>query len=584
MLIDTGGGRLSSAGVDDVSRAVAHELRKRGINEHSRVLLTGENTQELILTLFALMECGVSVALVDRNTPAAQQAALAAGAGVDRVLTDNALPAAVLPAGTRQEILAELVAAARSGSHAAAEARTANGAEACEDAGSGAVGDAGYGARAGTAPLDFGRWFARDDALIVWSSGSTGTPKGIVRSGASVRANIARSADRMAYSAHDVLLPLLPFTHQYGLSMLLLWRRTGSTLVLQTSSRRVDRAVEAIAAHGVTVVDAVPATYLTLLNLVDGARTRVDALGSVRMWCVGGEPLGRELGERFARTVGSPLLDGYGSSEAGNIALAVHPDPRGCGRPLDGIEVVVLDEAGRPLPAGGTGEVVVRTPDFMTGLLGPGGSVLPVGREAYHTDDIGRLDAEGNLTVLGRKNAVHRNGHTLYPDSIADRAAACGAPVQVVPVQGDRDSRVHLVFFVADPSDRPAPEWRRSLAGCVAEHELPNRVVVLPEFPLNSTGKVDRQALLKCARSEIAQRERKGPHDPGEQRGVREYRKAQEERESVQPKIPQQPTRSPDETMRESVPDEVPLRETTPREKTVPGETMPRESMRGVLQ
>ncbi|MFB7559412.1 class I adenylate-forming enzyme family protein [Streptomyces brevispora] len=483
MLINAEGRRISSAGVDGACRAVARELRGRGINERSRVLLTGENTQEFILVLFALMECGASVALADRRIPADQQAALAVDAGVDRILTDNALPERA--GGIGQELLADLVGGAMAG---------------CEPSG-------GAAEAAEEGPLGFDRWFAREDALIVWSSGSTGAPKGIVRSGAAVRANIARTAARMAYRADDVLLPLLPFTHQYGLSMLLLWMQTGATLVLQTSSQRVDRALEAIAAYGVTVVDAVPAMYSTLLNLVDGARAGTNMIGSVRMWCVGGEPLGRELGERFVRTVGSPLLDGYGSSEAGNIALAVHPDPRGCGRPLDGIEVLVLDDAGREVPVGETGEVVVRTPDYMTGVLGPAGTLLRVERDAYRTDDIGCLDGAGNLTVLGRRDAVHRNGHTLYPDAIAARAGACGAPVRVVPVQGGRDDRVHLVFFVADAAGQPAAKWRRELAQCVAEHELPNRVVVLQEFPLNNTGKIDRRALREMALREISPRE-----------------------------------------------------------------------------
>lgn len=455
------------------------------MNEKSRVLLTGENSEEFILVLFALMECGVSVALADRRLPAAQQAALAAAAGADRILTDTRLP----DAATGQELLSDLVDAADADLADAGEPRY--------------TGDAG-GALPGPAGSE--RWFAREDALIVWSSGSTGAPKGIVRSGASVRANVERTADRMAYRSDDVLLPLLPFTHQYGLSMLLLWRLTGATLVLRTSSQRVDRALDAIRDQGVTVVDAVPATYTTLLNLVDGARAGKSDIGTVRMWCVGGEPLGRELDERFTRTVGSPLLDGYGSSEAGNIALAVHPSPRGSGRPLDGIGVRVLDDTGREVPTGETGEIVVRSPDYMTGLLGPGGVVLPVEREEYRTDDIGRLDADGNLTVLGRKDAVHRNGFTLYPDSIADRAGACGARVRVVAVQGGRDDRVQLVFFVADPTGRPAARWRRELARCVAEHERPNRVVVLREFPLNNTGKVDRRALRDMALLETASR------------------------------------------------------------------------------
>ncbi|MEV4561060.1 class I adenylate-forming enzyme family protein [Kitasatospora sp. NPDC049285] len=481
MLINTDGRRLTPTALDASAQAVAAELRRRGITPGERVLLTGANTGEFVLTLFALMELGVSIALADRRTPPAEVARLLTAAGARRLLTDAPLPDGVTDA--EQLTLDKVCAAAQAVPPSAA----ARGLE------------------------RFADWFAREDALVVWSSGSTGTPKGIVRSGASVRGNTERTGARMAYRADDVLLPLLPFTHQYGLSMLLLWQAAGCALVLQTSSQRVDAALTAIREHGVTVVDAVPATYHTLLNMLDSGRADAGGLSTVRLWCVGGEPLGQQLSARFADRIGLPLLDGYGSSEAGNIALAVLPDPVGCGRPLDGIAVRVVDDAGLPVGPGTIGEIVVRSPDYMTGLLGPGGEVRPVDRAEYRTDDIGRLDAVGNLTVLGRRAAVHRLGHTLYPDGIADRAGACGAQVQVVPVEpADQPGGAQLVFFVADPAERSPAHWRAAVSEHIAEHERPNRVVVLPEFPLNKTGKVDRQFLRKLAESAVARDGKKG--------------------------------------------------------------------------
>ncbi|MBY8852447.1 AMP-binding protein, partial [Saccharothrix sp. MB29] len=109
----------------------------------------------------------------------------------------------------------------------------------------------------GSTELDFTGWARRRDALVVWSSGSSGKPKGIVRSGESVLRNVERTQERMGYTGSDVLLPLLPFTHQYGLSMLLLWWNARATLVI-APSRRVDQALDVIARRRVTVVDAVP--------------------------------------------------------------------------------------------------------------------------------------------------------------------------------------------------------------------------------------------------------------------------------------------------------------------------------------
>ncbi|MEU3980908.1 fatty acid--CoA ligase family protein [Streptomyces sp. NPDC026672] len=471
MLIRADGRAGDRNEVERACRAAVRALRAHGVRPGDRVLLTGANTEEFVVALFALMEHGTSVALVDRGLPPRQRARRAEEAAAHWILTDTPQPHDAT--GPRTLPLTALTA----------------GTAADTDTGTDST------------PLSFRRWYERTDALIVWSSGSTGEPKGIVRSGSSVRDNIRRTADRMAYRADDVLLPLLPFTHQYGLSMLLLWWTTGCSLVLQPDSHRTDAALSAIRAHRVTVVDGVPATYQSLLRVARGA---TDSLAPVRMWCVGGEPLRPRLREEFARTTGLPLLDGYGSSEAGNIALAVPAHPEGCGRPLDGITVRAVDETGRTLAPGEVGEIVVRTPDHMTGLLGPHGTVRPVTGPEYRTGDLGRVAADGTVTVLGRRSAVHRLGHTLYPDAIADRAGVCGTPVRVVPVDGDDGARTRLVFFVADPADRDAAHWRRTFKDRLAEHEWPNRVVTLRAFPLTSTGKVDGTALRRLARAAVA--------------------------------------------------------------------------------
>lgn len=455
-------------------RTMVRVLRERGVREADRVVLSAGNSAAYVLTLLALMEMGVSIALLDRRLSQAQAAGLVAESGARWFLSDH---------DQREECLAE------TGADWIPLAETYA-----------AVGD--LGGQRGPAKLDFRRWAAREDALIVWSSGSSGTPKGIVRSGASVLENVRRTRRRMAYTSEDVLLPLLPFTHQYGMSMVLLWWESGATLAL-VPGWRVDLAMETIVRRRVTVVDAVPATYHTLLRLVDSRRGAAARMESVRMWCVGGEPLRDDLRRRFLARFGKPLLDGYGSSEAGNIALATPDNPVHSGLPLDGVSVAILDEGGTPLPAGEVGEVVVRTPDIMVGVLEPGGRVRPVDRRVYHTDDIGVLDERGNLRVIGRKSAVHRFGHTLYPEAIADKVSDCGAPIRVLPVE-DAERGTQLVFLVADPAEQPVAHWRRVINRLVAEYERPNRIVVLQDFPVNNNGKVDLRALQDVAASAVA--------------------------------------------------------------------------------
>jgi acyl-CoA synthetase (AMP-forming)/AMP-acid ligase II/acyl-CoA reductase-like NAD-dependent aldehyde dehydrogenase len=453
------------------TEGIVRALRRRGVSESDRVLLSTVNSDLAVLTILALMQLGVSIGLVDRGLSQTQFAHLVAESGARWFVSDH----------ERLDAAFDRVAAGWIRLGELPETSDGTGGE-----------------------LTFERWAGRQDGLIVWTSGSLGRPKGVVRTGESVLCNVARTQERMAYTAGDVLLPLLPFTHQYGLSMLMLWCQARASLILQPI-RRVDLALDAITRRGVTVVDAVPALYEGMLRMVGGGRADVARLGSVRMWCVGGEPLQDDLRSRFAEQLGKPLLDGYGSSEAGNIALTNPDNPVHCGRPLAGVTVRILDDAGLPVRSGEIGEVVVDTPDIMVGTLEPGGRVRHTHRPTYHTQDLGFLDAHGNVRVLGRKAAIHRFGNTLYPDAITAKVSACGVPVRVLPVENGRFG-TELVFVVADATGRPAAHWRRAFAGLLAEFEQPNKVLVLPEFPQHSNGKADLAALGEIAAAAIAPR------------------------------------------------------------------------------
>lgn len=349
---------------------------------------------------------------------------------------------------------------------------------------------------------DVAAWARRQDAAISWSSGTTGSPKGIVRSGRSILDNLALSAERMGYRPEDVFLPVLPYSHQYGLSLVLCWWLGGGTLVVYGPATRLDRALAVGVDHGLSIVDGAPSTYYSLLNLLDRRPALAKALEMVRAWCVGGAPLGRNLAARFHARTGRHLLDGYGATEVGNIALAPPADPVGCGTPLPGVIVEVHDDHGRPLPHGRLGELVVRSDGLMTGHLGNDGEIVPVSGPVHRTGDIGRLDDAGRVFPVGRKHAVHRDGHTLYPDHLAERAESAGARTEVVAVPDERlGSR--LVFVIADPDAHEPAHWKRLLRFALARYEQPDHIVVLPALPLTTTGKPNLAVLEKIAMTSL---------------------------------------------------------------------------------
>ncbi|MFF1698098.1 class I adenylate-forming enzyme family protein [Streptomyces sp. NPDC058257] len=462
--IFTGDSARTFAEFEQDTLRVAMVLRAEGIRPGDRVLLKAGNSAAWLNAFFALMHVGASIVLVDQQEHAKETARIVGRTRARLCLYDDDAP---VPADQDEAVyLYKLLVEA-----------------------------------AGLVPteqaLDFTAWCALPDGLIMWSSGSTGTPKGVVKNGGRFLENLRRNAAHMGHGPDDVLLPLLPFAHQYGLSMVLIAWLAKSSLIV-APYRRLDRAVLMGRQCGVTVIDATPATYRSILNLARRKAEVAAALGGVRMFCSGAAPLDPALSDQYGDFLGHPLLDSYGSTELGNIAFATIDDPVACGRVMDGLQLLVCDDDGNRLPAGELGEILVNTPDMMAGYLAEDGTIAPVEQGWYRTGDLGHLDADGNLFVAGRKLAVHRMGYTLYPEIIERKVAAAGCATKVIALP-DEARGAELVFFVEDPADRPTAHWRALIKDALPTYEHPNRIVVIDSFPLNRNGKPDRRALEQRA-------------------------------------------------------------------------------------
>jgi long-chain acyl-CoA synthetase len=450
-------GIVSAAQLRSGAVAAAGELAEWGVRPGDRVLVKADNSAAFTAALLGLVHLGASIMLVDGGETAAETHRRSVSARARWAVVDAPVdvgPATPIPLG-------------------------------------GLAGRAAASARRYNAPqLSTDRWASLDTALIAWSSGSTAQPKAIVKEGGTVLANLRRTAERMRYRPSDVLLPLLPFTHWYGMSLVFLAWMSDASLLL-TRYRQLPQVLDAARRYGPTVVDATPNTYQSLARLVVRRPESRGAFGTIRMWCVGGAPTGDVLRSAMRHVTDLPLLDGYGSTEAGNVALAT-PERATA---LPGICMRVEDDQGDELPRGQVGDVVLQTPDLMTGYLDDGGELRRLDGSWYRTGDIGHLDDGGNLFVVGRRSAVHRLGHTIHLEALERRAEAVGRPVCIVALNDERRG-CRLVFVVEDPDGRPASEWRHSICEAVPASERPNQVVVLPQLPVGRTGKVDRARLI----------------------------------------------------------------------------------------
>jgi len=227
---------------------------------------------------------------------------------------------------------------------------------------------------------------------------------------------------------------------------------------------------------------------------------------SLRYGICGAAPASAELLKKFEARFGFPLLEGYGLSE-GTCASTINPfdglrKVGTVGLPFTGQRIAIADPSGVHLPQGATGEVLVQGPNVMRGYLGkPEETAKTIVDGWLHTGDIGRIDEDGYLAIVGRlKEMIIRGGENIYPKEIEDvlfefpgvlEAAVIGVPHETL---GEI-----VVAYVA---------FRTGFAGTqegLSEHctdrltryKRPSTINIIDSLPKNAVGKVDKLRLRK---------------------------------------------------------------------------------------
>ncbi|QDH11031.1 acyl--CoA ligase [Nocardioides dongxiaopingii] len=457
----TPAGGTSFAEVERRALEHAAEVRDLGAAPGHRVALKAANSAEWLAWFLGLAHAGASIVLVDPRTPHALTARRLASTGADLLVTDEPgpWPGRILPV-------------------------RAGGRTTPTDDGAGATG-----------ALDLERWRVLPDALVMASGGSTGDPKPVAKSGTAFLANLEANIEAMGHRPDDVFWPILPMPHQYGLGMAMIAWRLDADLVL-CPAERIDVGLRLAGPAGVTVVDGTPTTWRTLLALAERRAEFARALERVRLPCSGAAPLPPALAEQGRRRFGVPLLDSYGSTELGNLTFAVPGRPTACGPPVRGVRIEVRAADGRRLPPGCVGEIHVSHEHVMSGYL-VDGQIEPV--EVVDgwcpTGDLGSLDVDGALHVVGRAEVLGRGPTRTYPAAVEHRLREAGVPGGVVVLADQRRGR--LVCFAEARSEEQQQLVRGLVATVCVGEEAIDDLRLVAGLPTNLNGKPDRAALLR---------------------------------------------------------------------------------------
>lgn len=339
-------------------------------------------------------------------------------------------------------------------------------------------------------------------ALVLYTSGSTGRPKGAALSHDALTFAVRSWAEPvMALTPDDVVLGTLPFSHSYGLNGALLAPLLTGGAVVPLERFVPDEVLEAVAGHRVTVLPAVATMFRRLLASPALEHRR---FAGVRMALSGAAPCPWDLACEWRQRTGVRIFRGYGSTELfrpiSYLAADADDHPDAIGRAVPGVEVRVLDEEGRMLPAGESGELVIRTPAAMDGYLDAPEETREVLADGwFRTGDLARVSADGWITIEGRRRErILRGGYSVFPQEVEAVLLAHPAvgEAAVVGVPHDELGEEVAAWVALRQGQRAEPD--ELIAHCrrqLAAFKYPRRITIVAELPKAATGKVLKKLL-----------------------------------------------------------------------------------------
>ena len=479
------GERVSYRELDARADRCAHMLRAEGIDRGARVALLGQNRLEQVVVWFAAAKLGAVVVPVNWRL-AADEVAFVLG---------DAAPAVLFYGADVAELVAALPPDGWDGLRVG-----------FDDAAAG-----GFAARlaaAETQPVTTEGLSDDSPLMLLYTSGTTGRPKGAVLTHGSISWNAVNTAIGWDLHHDDVTLTHTPFFHTGGWNVLTLpLLHRGGTVLL---ARKFDPAqtLEAIGAHGVSVLFAVPTMFQMML---DSPALDAAELASVRFFVSGGAacpvPLIRAFAER-----GVVFKQGYGLTEVGPNCFVL--DERDAirragwvGVPMLHLDTRIVDGSGREVGPDEVGELQLRGPTVCAGYWNrPEATAAALSPEGWFaTGDLFKRDADGYHQVVGRLKEMYiSGGENVYPAEV-ERVLYQFAGVKEAAVIGVPDAKwgeVGHAFVAFDPAGDGAPDSQVLLAHCkqhLARFKVPKALTVLAELPKNPSGKIHKQQLREAS-------------------------------------------------------------------------------------
>ncbi len=475
------------AELDGAAGAVAEALRSQGVGRGDRVATYIRNGPELVFAIFGAWKVGAVPVTISGLYNGIELAESIEKTTPTLVLADDHDPESLSAALTRTGASARLVVGRISGIAALGQS--------------------------GSARVTAPDVADDDEAGILFTGGTTGRPKAVSVTHGGIQASLARLAQvsKGRPGPYEAVPPevgpnlvALPLFHGGGQHTLLFAFHVGRAAVLwerfrvSTLSRLLDE-------HRFDNLFLLP----TMLYDVVHAEDPPD-LSSVRSVLIAGQALSIHLRRRFEERFAIPIVMNYGSTEIGHVAGWTAADmraglwkPGSAGRVYDGVRMEIRDDEGRALPRGQEGEIVVFSAMAPEYVDDPEATSHLVEDGWVHSGDIGYVDDDGVLFLVGRKrDMIKCGGFQVWPEEIEEalRSHPLVLDVRVLGVPDERMGEIPKAIVVRAPDpavgdDDLAAQLVDLARTRLAHFKAPRAVVFVAELPRSEAGKVRRDAL-----------------------------------------------------------------------------------------
>jgi long-chain acyl-CoA synthetase len=474
--------RLSYAELDEASNKLANALMEMGIGRGDRVVTLLTDTPEFIIAIFGIIKSGGVTVRLNPRAKIEETASFIEDGQPKVMISESSLLEALMPNLSGFKSIKRIIDTGpkyHEGQFTSYQEIMNTGSPKRVEAEPGDVAD------------------------IAYTSGTTGRPKGIVLShqtfvkGASVVANGLQLSDR-----DIVMMFALPLYHMFAMVVdVLVPIYKGSTIVM-VPGLSIPGLTEAIEKEKGTVLVGVPAIYALAIEAAEKEGVKHD-ISSLRFVGSAGAPLPIESRKRFNKHYGIDITEFYGTSETPTFFTLQPLDGTGkfgsVGKIQPGIELKIADENGKELPVNQAGEIVLKG-CLMDSYYKNSEATAEVMKNGwYYTSDIGKIDDDGYVFILGRKkDMIIVSGHNVYPVDIEDTLHAYPKVAEAAVIGVPDKSRGEAVkAFISLKKGETATEAeiKKFCRERLVDYKVPREVVIMDSLPKTGSGKIRKQDL-----------------------------------------------------------------------------------------